>query len=222
MISVIIPAYKATRYIDECILSIKGDCEILIGIDDCQDTYNHLKNHTYDNVQVFYFRRNVGPFTIKNTLVDCAKNDVILFFDSDDVMSEGTINLVETNIKNVDYLPLNYINFTKKIVKSGHTMNDAVIAIKKDVFNSLNGFYPWKCGADTEFAYRLSYNYLKKGNLQCVCYYRRLHGENLTMRQETGHGSLIRKEYTNIINRNIRANTWPSPKTKTIEDYVKD
>ena len=47
-------------------------------------------------------------------------------------------------------------------------MNDAVIAIKKDVINQLNGFYPWKCGADTEFAYRLEHNKFKKGSVAWI------------------------------------------------------
>jgi glycosyltransferase involved in cell wall biosynthesis len=218
MTSVIIPAYKATKYIDECIASIKGDCEILIGVDACEETYNHIKH--LDNV--FYFRRNVGPYVIKNTLIDVAKYDNILFFDSDDVMAEGTIEKFNEAIQNVDYVKLNYVNFTDKINTSGHAMNDAVIGIKKSVINSLNGFYPWKCAADTELDYRLKYNHLKYKVLEGVSYYRRLHGENLTMRKETGHGSPVRSEYVNIINRNIRANHWPNPQIKTTYTYVKD
>jgi glycosyltransferase involved in cell wall biosynthesis len=215
MISVIIPAYKATKYIDECLASIKGNCEILIGVDGCEQTYNHVKH--LDNV--YYFEENVGPYIIKNTLVDKAKYDVILFFDSDDVMVDGLLDVLYNNIQNVDYIPLNYIDFHKKITNTGHMMSNAVIAIKKDVFTSLNGFYPWKCGADTEFSYRLQYNHLKKGTLNGVSYYRRLHGENLTISPLTGHGSSIRKQYTNIINNNIKTNNWPNPQTKT---YVKD
>jgi glycosyltransferase involved in cell wall biosynthesis len=218
MISVIIPAYKAKDYIDECLASIKGECEILIGVDACEETYNHIKH--LDNV--YYFTKNVGPFVIKNTLSDVAKGDVIVFFDSDDVMADGLLNIINKNIQNVDYIPLNYINFQGKINTSGHIMNDAVIAIKKDVINQINGFYPWRCGADTEFAYRLEHNKFKKGSVEGVSYYRRLHGENLTMRKDLGHGSSIRNQYCNIINNNIRAKSWPNPETKTIQDYVKN
>ena len=218
MVSIIIPAYKATKYIDECLASVSAaDVEILIGVDGCEETYNHIKH--LDNV--FYFSKNVGPYVIKNTLVDIAKNDNIIFFDADDVMITEAIENIMDALYRSDYVKLNYINFKDKI-KPGHVMNDAVVAIKKSVFNSLNGFYPWKCGADTEFGYRLQYNKLKEGKVSALCYYRRLHGENLTMREETGHGSPIRSEYTNIINRNIRANHWPNPKTKTIHSYVKN
>jgi hypothetical protein len=99
-------------------------------------------------------------------------------------------------------------------------MNDAVIAIKRHVFNSLNGFYPWKCAADTEFHNRLIYNKLRSTLLDGVAYYRRLHGENLTMRKETGHGSAIRNKYVEYINNCQRTNSWLTPQTKTTKDYV--
>jgi glycosyltransferase involved in cell wall biosynthesis len=218
MVSIIIPAYKASKYIDECLASLSAaDVEVLIGVDGCEETYNHIKH--LDNV--FYFPKNVGPYVIKNTLVDIAKNEYIIFFDADDVMITEAIENILDALYRSDYVKLNYMNFQDRI-KNGHIMNDAVVAIKKSVFNSLNGFYPWRCAADTEFEYRLKYNNLKEGKVDKLCYYRRLHGENLTMREETGHGSPIRSEYVNIINRNIRANHWPNPKTKTIETYVKN
>lgn len=218
MVSIIIPAYKASKYIDECLASLSAaDVEVLIGVDGCEETYNHIKH--LDNV--FYFPKNVGPYVIKNTLVDIAKNENIIFFDADDVMITEAIENILDALYRSDYVKLNYMNFQDRI-KNGHVMNDAVVAIKKSVFNSLNGFYPWRCAADTEFEYRLKYNNLKEGKVDKLCYYRRLHGENLTMKAETGHGSPIRSEYVNIINRNIRANHWPNPKTKTIETYVKN
>ena len=218
MVSIIIPAYRASKYIDECLASLSAvDVEVLIGVDGCEETYNHIKH--LDNV--FYFPKNVGPYVIKNTLVDIAKNENIIFFDADDVMITEAIENILDALYRSDYVKLNYMNFQDRI-KPGPIMNDAVVAIKKSVFNSLNGFYPWRCGADTEFAYRLQYNHLKEGKVDALCYYRRLHGENLTIKKETGHGSPIRSEYVNIINRNIKANHWSNPKTKTIETYVKN
>lgn len=218
MISIIIPAYKATKWIDECIKSINiVGAEILIGVDGCEETYNHIKHRE----NVFYFPKNVGPYVIKNTLVDVAKNENIIFFDADDVMVTDALEEIYLSLQRSEYVKLNYVNFEDRI-KPGHMMNDAVIGIKKSVFNSLNGFYPWKCGADTEFGYRLKYNNIKEGKINQLCYHRRIHGENLTIRKETGHGSPIRNEYVNIINKNIREKHWPNPQTKTIEPYVKN
>jgi glycosyltransferase involved in cell wall biosynthesis len=223
MISIIIPAYKATKYIDECLSSINGNVEheILIGVDGCEETYNHIKHLD----KVFYFPKNVGPYVIKNTLVDLAKYDKVLFFDADDIMDVGALDRLAKVINTVDYVRLNYINFNNKkerINLFGHKMSDAIIAIDKNLFNSLNGFYPWRCGADTEFTNRLQFNKLKSITPHDAFYYRRLHGENLTMRKDLGHGSSIRNQYCNIINTNTKNNSWPNPETKTIETHVKN
>ena len=218
MLSVIIPAYKATKYIDECIASIKGDCEILIGVDGCIETYNHIRH--LENV--YYFKENVGPYVIKNTLINQAKYDNILFFDSDDVMAPGTIEKVTETLNSKDYVKLSYIDFIKKPLLSGIVYSNAVIGIKKDVFNSINGFYPWRCSADTELVNRLQYNNFSCKTIPDVCYYRRLHQDNLTVRKETGHGSPIRKTYVDYINLHLSKKSWPNPSIKTTQDYDKD
>jgi glycosyltransferase involved in cell wall biosynthesis len=189
-----------------------------VGVDSCQETLDHLKNRS--DIRLFFFPENVGPYIIKNTLIDQASNEHVLFFDSDDVLAEGVIDRIDEKLNTNDYIRLNYVNFYNKIDDKGNKMNDAVIAIKRHVFNSLNGFYPWKCAADTEFHNRLIYNKLRSTLLDGVAYYRRLHGENLTMRKETGHGSAIRNKYVEYINNCQRTNSWLTPQTKTTKDYV--
>lgn len=216
MLSVIIPAYKATKYIDKCLASIKG-AEVIIGIDSCQETLDHLKDC---GARLFYFTENVGPYIIKNTLVDEASNEHILFFDSDDLLVEGVIDRIDELLHHTDYVKLNYIDFYNKPTTNGNMMNDAVIAIKRSVFNSINGFYPWKCAADTELSHRLQYNKIKHKLLDGLAYHRRLHGENLTMRKDTGHKSPIRESYIAYISKHEKLKQWPNPSIKTTSSYV--
>jgi glycosyltransferase involved in cell wall biosynthesis len=217
MITVIIPAYKATKYIDECLASLPG-AEILVGIDRCKETFDHFLDKT--DIKTFYFTENVGPFVIKNTLIDEASHDKILFFDSDDILVEGVLDRIEKALDDVDYVKLNYINFTGKINNKGHKMNDAVIAINRPIFNELNGFQAWRCGADTEFAKRLEFNKKKHIVLDDVAYYRRLHNNNLTLRKETGHGSPIRQQYIKYISKCERSKQWENPTHKQTQGYV--
>ena len=220
MISVIIPAYKAAKYIHECLDSIQG-AEILVGVDgNCQETLDSLHNYVRKNVKIYTFSNINGPFVIKNTLVDQASNEHILFFDSDDVLVEGVIERIDERLAEIDYVKLNYINFYNKPTTRGRMMNDAVIAIKRSVFNSINGFQPWRCGADTELSNRLQHNHFKHNVLDGLAYHRRLHGENLTMSKETGHKSPIREKYVAYINQHTKLNSWPNPQTKTTASYV--
>jgi glycosyltransferase involved in cell wall biosynthesis len=218
MVSVIIPSYKAVKYIDECLNSIQG-AEILVGVDGCQETFNHLKNRS--DIRLFYFTKNVGPYVIKNTLIDEASNEHILFFDSDDVLVNGVIQKVDNLLDTIDYVKLNYINFENRFIPNNKTMmNDAVIAINRSVFNRINGFQPWRCAADTELSHRLEHNNISYKLLDGLAYKRRLHGENLTMKKETGHNSPLRKTYIEYINKYKRMHKWPNPLTKTTSSYV--
>ena len=224
MISVIVPAYQTAHYIEECISSIKGNVEfeILVGIDNCPETYERIKDNK--NIRTFFFNRNVGPFVIKNTLVDEAKYDYILFFDSDDIMVKSTLDSIADHTDN-DYIMLRYIDFKGYVTETNlrsRQMTNAVIAIKKSIFNSLNGFQPWRCGADTEFAYRLNYNGYAPKVTENIAYYHRLHNNNLTVKKETTHGSELRKGYANYINTQLKFNQWPNPETKITSEYDKD
>jgi len=217
MISVIIPAYKTAQFIDECISSIQ-DAEILVGVDGCEETLNHLKGRS--DIRLFYFTENVGPFIIKNTLINEASHEDVLFFDSDDILAEGTIPKIEAALKDADYVRLSYRNFHKSIEEKGHKMNDAVIAIKRNVFNKLNGFQAWICAADTEFTKRLEHNKIKCNIIKDLCYHRRLHGGNITLRKETGHESPIRAKYVQYMGGCERNKQWPNPEHKITDGYV--
>lgn len=273
MISIIIPAFNASGHIGESLASINAnladtrclsDVEVLIGVDGCQKTYEcvkHLRN-------VFYFSKNVGPYVIRNTLVDFAKNENILFFDADDVMDIEAIKNITDVLRESDYARLKYMNFAdgfittwpgtpderglvsspyasstrfitieharkvsreiqaadsqqaQQLMNKYSTVAHCQLAIKKRLFNSLNGFYPWKCAADTEFINRLAHNNFKQGELHRVCFFRRLHGSNLTMRKSTGWNSPIRKEYANIIGEKTQSGRWNNPETKIIEKHA--
>ena len=116
MISIIIPAFNVSEHIGESLASINAnladtrclsDVEVLIGVDGCQKTYEcvkHLRN-------VFYFSKKVGPYVIRNTLVDFAKNENILFFDADDVMDIEVIKNITDVLRESDYARLKYMNF---------------------------------------------------------------------------------------------------------------
>jgi glycosyltransferase involved in cell wall biosynthesis len=93
MLSIIIPTFNNVAFIDQTLQSILNEpqskhYEILVGIDECYQTFQMLKQkiHTYpSNVTFYFFKTNVGPYLIKNSLVQIAKTEKILFFDSDDI-----------------------------------------------------------------------------------------------------------------------------------------
>lgn len=229
-ISIIIPTYGTPEYLKDCITSVRNQkvsfkYEILLGVDNCKETLQHLKINKdfYKGIKIYFFKKNVGPFVVKNSLINVVKNDNILFFDSDDIMTENMLFNFYKEIKYVDFIRFNYLNFSDNINK---TLNqdlraDTVIGTKKNVLDKIIGFQPWLCAADTELYERLIFNNMIQKTIEGISFYRRVHHKNLTIKKETNHKSEIRKKYISILNENKIQNNWPNPERRVTEDYRK-
>jgi FkbM family methyltransferase len=203
ILTIIIPTYKNTSYLQECLdsvlLSVKNlDCEIIVGIDGCKETLNYIKTKKFDNrIRFYFFEKNVGPYIIKNSLCSISNSEIILFFDSDDIMNENMVaDMLELHktkdiVKPKYYDFIDNVNNHKKITYYG----EGVFSIKKEVFMSMNGFEPWRCEADSNFSNRVYKNGLSLGFTKNNCFFRRLHSNSLTQSPETGYDSKIRKDY---------------------------
>lgn len=217
-VTLIIPTFNNTEYIDECILSIINNksnninIEILIGIDNCEKTKKHvLNNELYKNVNIYYFNVNVGPYIVKNTLIRNAKNENIIFFDSDDYFLKDTIkdiiDLFDTN----DYILFKYNDVRNGNIKTTKAeYGEGVFGIKKTLFINNNGFYPWRCAADSEFKQRILSSGVQPYKHDEIVFNRRVHNNSLTKSKETGYNSDIRQSYVKKINEN-KKNNYPNP-----------
>lgn len=215
-LSIIIPTFNNTKYIDESLNTIMNsgkhhNIEILIGIDGCEKTLNHIEQKTYpDFVKFYYFSSNNGPYDIKNSLVQISNSDNLLFFDSDDIMTESTISEIISNIGYYDMVRLKYKEIIDgKIQDKKENYHEGNFAIKKSIFLSMNGFEPWMCAADSDFLGRL---YKRKPRIyhtkNLSVYYRR-HSDSLTKRSDTGMASKLRGNYAKI-SKNKKGNGNPS------------
>jgi glycosyltransferase involved in cell wall biosynthesis len=206
-LSIIIPTFDVVEYIDECLESILNsvknlNCEILVGIDGCQKTLNHVKDKIYDERIVFtFFDKNGGPYIIKNSLSKIAKSKNILFFDSDDIMNENMVSDIHNKLNNNIFIKPMYFNFKTgedyKLIKAtkGNGYGEGVFAIKKNIFLSMNGFEPWRCAADSDFMVRLYKNKHKFSYTTEVSFLRRVHSKSLTAKPETNFSSSLRNHY---------------------------
>jgi hypothetical protein len=93
-----------------------------------------------------------------------------------------------------------YINQEKKklINEGSKNWGEGVFAIKKDIFLIFNGFEPWRCAADSEFMNRLYRNQIKVNMTNEVLFHRRLHNNNLTVKQDTNYHSKLRSKYHSL------------------------
>jgi glycosyltransferase involved in cell wall biosynthesis len=229
-ISIIIPTYKTPEYLYECIESIKSqitnfDYEILIGVDNCEETLTHIKKNKdfYNGINIFYFDKNVGPYIVRNNLVDEVKYNYILFFDSDDLMNEGMLETIYKEVVIHNYVRIKFINFTivKGVTKFSKTETAyGVFAISKELFDKFVGFESWICNADVEFHHRLKFHNHNFYLIKPVLFNRRLHDVNLTRKPETAMNSPLRVNIRSKLAEKIIGEHWSNPE-KIKKDYKK-
>ena len=208
--SIIIPTYNTPKFLNECLTSVcqsikNINCEILVGIDSCEKTKSFIENNDFDSrIRFFYFEKNIGPYIIKNTLSQTSNSDILLFFDSDDIMKEEMISdILSQQIKN-DFIKPMYLNFNDEkenidySVNKSKTYGEGVFSIKKSLFLEMNGFEGWRCAADSDFMGRLYKNNKKFNYTDSVLFYRRIHPNNLTSNPETNFKSKLRAHYFSL------------------------
>lgn len=215
-ISIIIPAYKATKYLKECLDSINSQTyfidnnlyEIIVGIDGCTETLDYLNTirDDYKNLRVLFMEENKGPYITINTLLANTTYDVYTIFNADDIMYKDMIETHMETLKTCHVVSGNCAVFNdgdvdniSKISSGG----DGVLSFKKTVLQTLGGFRPWRCAADTEFRQRIKKSFLHKHiRINHVDFLYRQHENSITHVKETDGNSIIRANYAKYIREN--------------------
>jgi len=225
-ISVVIPAFGAKNFIEKCIdgflnqvdKSGELELEILVGIDSCWETLKEVSRKVYpENVKFYYFKENVGPYYIRNTLALKASHETIVFFDSDDVPAASLLNTVVVEIPWADIVHWKFLWFDEdEQIFNGNKLEMGFLTVgvfaikKKDLFER-NGFYHWRVGADTEFHERASSKGLTRKSIQDPLFFRRRLETSLTRSSLTGHKTPIRRAYNEIVDENSKRGFFPDP-----------
>lgn len=233
-ISIIVPTYNNIEYIDECLDSIVKsskdyDYEILVGIDHCEKTLSYVKGKEfYGNIRFFYFEKNVGPYVIKNTLSKLSNCDILLFFDSDDIMCKTMVETIIPLQKNNDFVKPMSLDFKHgnnpyiMNLKPTNTYGEGVFSINKELFLSMNGFEGWRCAADSDFMGRLYKNKRTFKYTPKIVFYRRVHPQSLTQVSGTNMSSSMRANYAKISKNRKDFGPLPKLSTETYYEISKD
>jgi len=208
--TVIIPAYKAGWCMAECLESIYlqtvAPNRILIGCDACEESAEkalelkkkYARKCRAKNllISVYYFPRHVGPYRIRNTLALNAAQGALLFFDADDLMYKSFIDMMTKTLTADRFL---YPQADKIDMDTGEleSWNRAhgIVAIERQTFIMHGGFEGWKCAADTEAHARWEAGGLNRCTTKDSVMLVRKHKAGLTMNDETGYQSVVRKDY---------------------------
>jgi len=119
-ISVIIPVYNVSEYIERCLLSVLNqtwqNMEILV-VDDCtpdnsmEVVYRIAKNHSRGSIiKCLAHNRNLGLSAARNTGIRNSTGEYVYFLDSDDYLAHEAIQLLAEAVleDNADFVIGNY------------------------------------------------------------------------------------------------------------------
>lgn len=208
-ISIIVSAYRSAEFIEACLKSIDAQkyltthrkYEILLGIDNCEETLKKVQEiKDIANLRVFMMKENYGTYVVCNTLIDNAKYDYILRFDSDDMMKQSMVgSLVE---QKADIVVMRYTILSGRRFMNPIRFSWGQALFKKEVFDVCGGYEPWRCAADKDLLSRASQKF-KITRLDERLFYKRRHGKALTKAKDTGKNSELRKDAHRKMKHNI-------------------
>jgi glycosyltransferase involved in cell wall biosynthesis len=216
-ISILIPAYNAQGFIEECLDSIQDqtyfkdfdDYEILVGIDGCKKTKEKLLSirDKYKNLRILEMDSNKGTYITFNTLIASSKYEVISTFGADDIMLPL---MIEDNIKILtegydavsnQFEPFMERNTTYQPYGKG-AIAAGVVTLNKTILSKLGGFQPWPMSADVEFLDRIQKAGFKRKKFYETRFKVRVHGDSMTNKPSSRQGSKERVKYNNMVKTN--------------------
>ncbi|OUQ05201.1 glycosyl transferase [Erysipelatoclostridium sp. An15] len=131
LVSIIMPAYNAEKYIGESIESVLNQTyqnwELMI-VNDCSidNTANIIKNYADKDSRIKYFHQktNSGAALARNKGIELANGKYIAFLDSDDLWKSDKLQI------QISYMSLNNCDFTctyyDKINETGESLNKII------------------------------------------------------------------------------------------------
>lgn len=181
-ISAVVPAWKASSTLADCLGSLEGQTsplhEIIVVDDDSPDDTASVAEAL--GARVIRLPRNMGPARARNEGVAAASGDVILFVDSDVVVPGGLVEAVRARFENpavsavqtlytpscpAQGLVSRYQNFYYHHALARVREESTAIfatwcaAVRKDLFEMLGGFnteIPEPTVEDEEFGYAIA------------------------------------------------------------------
>jgi glycosyltransferase involved in cell wall biosynthesis len=119
LVSVIVPVYNVERYVDCCLDSVRGqtyDRVEIIVVEDCSTdaSLTRLNPHLRDpRVRLIRHEHNSGLSAARNTGIEAATGDYVMFVDSDDAIAPGLVDACVSHAKltGADVLLYDFVAF---------------------------------------------------------------------------------------------------------------
>ena len=199
-VSVVVSAWKATRYIIEALDSIRNqeprkgwEYSLRIGVDGCEDTARLLDRA---GTPYWWSPVNVGPYVMRNSLIGLQEATAYAIFDADDVMRPTyLLELLEwVGPGGIAGAGRTQIDETGKILRRRTRYKSGVCIISHAAWGRVGGYRPWPMAADYDLIVRAERLQVPVRAVAKALYIRRVHPSSLTQARDTGFKSQQRQD----------------------------
>ncbi len=159
LVSIIIPSYNSRDYIcgavDSVLNQTYDNIEILIIDDNSQDDTLEVLKKYLDNPKVNIYKSpvNVGPYVLKNYMLDKIKGKYFTILDSDDIDVPTKIEKQVAEFKKNSKIKCVTCSYFRYGAASA-TLGWPAMMYKKEVFDKIGYYDSVRFGADSEFYHR--------------------------------------------------------------------
>jgi hypothetical protein len=194
-------AHKATRWIHEALTSIEKQeprkgwtYSTRIGVDACEATSRFLLRTGYAH---WFSAKNVGPYIMRNSLIELEPASAYAIFDADDTMRPDYLRTL-LHWMGKDGIAgggRTQVNEAGRIVRRRTGYRSGVAVISHGAWTKLGAYRPWPVVADHDLILRARALRIVVQPVNKSLYIRRVHPESLTQTPATGFKSEIRREF---------------------------
>ena len=151
LVSVLMPAYNAEKFITESIKSILNqdyeNWELLVLDDASTDsTFAIVNSFKNDRIKIFKHDENRGYLLSCNELFEKAEGDFITFLDADDTCTTNSLSFCVqefTGQSAIDFLTTDHI----RVDESGNRLSEHLVSVDYERYASETCYYPTICCA---------------------------------------------------------------------------
>ena len=185
MISVIIPSYNSEKTINDCLSALmkqnypKRNYEIIVVDDGSTDSSTEIVSK-FKAVKLVK-QKHRGPAAARNLGWIKAKNDVIVFVDSDIAMGKDCLKTFAREIEGYDILVMGKTEMELELDINKFYPPKDVTVVRRNALRSINGYceiFPWAAAEDTDMLLRAMKTGFKCKSVKCV--YRQLRAHKMT------------------------------------------
>jgi hypothetical protein len=192
-VAVIIAAYRAGTWIGQCLDAWEAvevpdgwSADLRIGVDGCPGTRDTLNGTPH-----WWSPENVGPYLIRNSLIQLEPADAFAIFDADDLPHADYLAELLPMVQGggIAGAARRTIEHTGEEVSAHYPYANGVCVISAQAWEALGGYRPWRVAADHDLIQRARAMGIPIQKHPRALYTRRMHPDSLTHHPEMGSRS---------------------------------